>query len=651
MKIFTIARQEWNDKRMVWVAAFVVGLLCFAVPGLMGYGQLPLQDGRAIASVSVAFIFAGFMALICGAGMIAPDLQESRFGFFLSRPVNPGELFFGKWLGAALVSLGAGLLVLLPTSLAQPRQELILPSLVPLVILALLGSVVGHAFSISLRARSAWMLLDALTLLLLGTEMAWFAWRLSAMNAMWEWAVLLMVAIVWCTLGLGIVGWRQVAFARTDLKGSHRVFSLGAMAVIAILGLGGWLFVWKAGHVNPQTMGPASLSLLARQGSWVSMTTESWLPRINGTKDESDVLLNVKTGQGIRTGWKTMMSANGNRAVWRVWTPFTKQGAEIWMADLGPIDARVRRTGIQIANSMVLSADGRQLATVEESAIVVYNLDTGTLAARGPVDSAHYWNAWRNELLFVGPDTLRCYSHDSSSAHNGDPLSIWEMDLRNGRIRETGRINLSNHPDKSWTALLDRNPSLDLLLVLHSNNNRFVQIYLCDARTGAINQTLTPAGENSRFRAEFLLDGSIAMAGVTDWESGNYWVKHFDAKGHELALLQVGASLQPGSGIRRHIRPGGESKPGLLILRTTESTDSKTYTHQNYEVDFKTNTVREAPDQGLESLRSRDDLLGPMAPGSLPTRLRVGLDGAVSIWEDDHFRPITKGRDGAGKGR
>lgn len=650
MKIFTIAKQEWSDKRMAWGAAFVVGLLCYAAPGLLGDGQMPLQDGRAVASVSVAFIFAGFMALICGAGMIAPDLQEGRFGFFLSRPVKSAELFFGKWMGASSVSLGVGLLVLLPTSLARLSQELILPNLVPLVMLASLGSMVGHAFSTSLRARSVWMLLDAITLLLFGSEMAWFAWRLTAVNALWEWVVLLVITIILCTVGLGFVGWRQVASARTDLKGSHRVLSLGAMVVMALLGLGGWLFVWKAGHVDAKTMGPASLSRVGRQGPWLSMTTESWLPRLEGPKEDSDVLLNVETGRGIRTGWKTLMSANGNRAVWRVSTPFAKLGAEIWMAELGRVSARVRGTGIQIANpvdNMVLSADGRKLATVEGSAIVIYDLDTGLLVARGPVESALFMNVWRNRLLFVGPDLLRCYVGESTSKNSEDPISIREMDLQNGRLRETGRISL---PGEGWTVIADRNPVLDLLLVTHSNN-KSRQVYLCDAHTGAIKQTLAPEGENPLFRAEFLSDGSIVMAGVTGWESGNYWAKHFDATGHELTLLHLGAAPRPGPGGKRYIRLGAESKPGLVLVRTTETHDSKTYSHQHFEVDFKTNTVREISGQEYKPARSTDDLLGPVAPGSLPTRIFFGPDQALSVREGDHLRPLTKGREGAGKGR
>lgn len=650
MKIFTIARQEWNDKRMVWVAAFAVGLLCFAIPGLMGYRQMPLQDGRDAASVSVAFIFTGFMALICGAGMIAPDLQEGRFGFFLSRPVKPGELFFGKWLGAALVSLGVGLLVLLPTSLAQPSQELILPGLVPLTILALLGSLVGHAFSTALRARTIWLLLDAITLLLLAAGTIWGGWRLLAVDSGWEWMVLFVSALVACIVGLGIVGWRQVALARTDLKGHHRVLSIGAMALVLLLGLGGWTFIWNAVHVNAMNMGPAFITRVARQGPWVHMMTESWLPRFEGPKGNSNVLVNTDTGRGIRIGSGPLMSADGNRAIWSAFIPFTAGNQEIWMAELGPVDARVRRSEIQAPylgrGQMVLSADGRKLATVEGSAMVVYDLDMGTLLARGPADSAHFMNTWKNNLLFIGPDTLRCYNRESTSGHDDDSISIWEMDLNSGRIRTTGHISL---PGEGRTTLLDRNPTLDQLLVYRSNE-KSRQIYLCDGRTGAIKQTLKPEGENPLSRAGFLSDGSIVFAGVTGWGSGSYWAKHLDATGQELALLHLGAARSPGPGIRRYIRPGAETKPGLLILRTSESNDLKTYAHQNYEVDFKANTVRTIPEQAWEPGGLGDDLLGPVTPGSLPTRLRVGLDGAVSIREGDQFRQITKGRNEPVKG-
>lgn len=644
MKIFTIAKQEWSDKRMVWGAAFIVGLLCLTIPGLMGYRHLALQDGRAIASLSVAFPLAGLMALISGAGMIAPDVQEGRFGFFLSRPVTPFQLFFGKWMGAALVSLGAGLLVLLPASLAYPGKELILPCLGPLVVIALLGSMVGHAFSTALRARTVWLLLDALTLLLLAAGATWYAWRLLAVNAFWEWVVLVMLTLMAGTIGLGIVGWRQVALARTDLKGNHRVLSIGTMAMALLLSFGGWIFVWNATHVNSKTMGPASISRVARQGPWVHMNTESWLPRMNGPRGNSDVVVNTDTGRGIRTGLSTLMSANGNRVIWQDLNPFTGGGHEIWMAELGSVEARIRRSGIRAPylgiGQMALSADGRKLATVEGSAMVVYDLEMGVLVARGPADSAHFMNIWRNSLLFIGPDTLRCYNREPASRHDDDSISIWEMDLQSGRIRTTGRISL---PGEGRTTLSDRNPTLDQLLVYRSNE-KSRQIYLCDGRSGAIKQALKPEGENSYFRAEFLSDGSIAVAGVTGWGTGNYWAKHFDATGHELALLHLGAALNPGPGIRSYIRPGAETKSGVVVMRTAETHDSKTYSNQHFEVDFTTNTVRAIPEQGWEPARLGDDLLGPVVPGSLPTRLREGRDGEVSIQEGDHLRQITKGR-------
>ncbi len=645
MKILLIAKQEWSDKRMVWAAAFMAGLICYAIPGMMGYRQLPLQDGRAIASFSVAFPLAGIMALICGAGMIAPDIQEGRFGFFFSRPVTSFDLFFGKWMGAAMVSLGAGLLVLLPIGLAHAGRELILSCLVPLILIALLGTVVGHAFSTALRARTAWLLLDAATLLLFASEIAWAAQWLSAMNAFWEWGVLIVLALAACTAGLGLIGWRQIASARTDLKGNHRVLSMGAMAMVVLLGLGGWAFVWNALHVDVKTLGPSSLTRAARQGSWIHLMTESWLPRGDGPKGNSNVLLNVDTGRGIRTGSNTRMSADGNRAVWEVSNPFTGVGHEIWMADLGSVEARVRRTGIKgsyFGGQMVLSPDGRKLATIENTALVVYDLDTGVLIARGPVDSAELLNPWRNSFLFIGSDTLRCYVRASASTRGEDTISIREMDLQNGRIRETGTINL---PGKGWTVLMGHNPSLESLLVSRTNE-KSRQIYLCDARTGAIKQVLAPEGETPLFHAEFLSDGSIAMAGVTGWESGSYWIKHFDPAGRELCLIHVGTVPKSGPELKRYIQLGAETKPGVVVLRTSESQDSRTNAHQQFEVDFKTNTAREMSDQGWEPSGSSEDLLGPVIPGSLPTRLRVRQGGVVSIREGNRFSQITIGRIG-----
>lgn len=640
MKIFTIARQEWSDKRMVWGAAFVVGLLCFAVPAFMGLKGLPLEGGRAVASFTLAITLALSMALICGAGMIAPDLQEGRFGFFLSQPIQPFQVFFGKWMGAAAVSLGAGLLVLLPLGLAHPTEELILPCLGPIALIALLGTLAGHAFSTALRARTTWLLLDAVTLLSLVAMAAWGRWRLSSISAFDEQVLLFLMVLVACTAGLGIVGWRMVAMARSDLKRSHRVLSMGAAAMVALVGFGAWCFVWNVAHVSAEHMGPAILIQAARQGTWVHMHTESGLMGDLG-KRYSQVLLDTSSGRGVRSGLDAIISAQGNRAVWRA-RSFNREDVGVWVADLGAGDAKVHATDIHVPNRnarMAISADGRKMATEQEDRLAVYDLDTGALLVRGPADSSRFLNHG-NDVVFIGPGLLRCYAWESGDRFHAGPVSIWEMQIENGRLRKTGTVDL---PGEGQTWLWDRDPLRESVLASRVNGKTRIA-YLCDARSGGIIKALN-LEEDRHCRARFLSDGSIAMTGIPTGKTGTCWIKHFDSKGRELGVLMLGGITRPQTESMRGILLGGETRQGVLIARTTDPSDPKHVKHQSFQVDFNSNTVNEIPDKGWApdmDIWSRD-LLGPFAPGSLPTRLRGDGRQGLSIQEGDHLRQITTG--------
>ena len=72
---------------------------------------------RSGVALGLALIVSLVLAMALGGSVIARDLGERRLGFYFARPISGGAIWAGKLAAAAVLAVGAGVLVLLPASL------------------------------------------------------------------------------------------------------------------------------------------------------------------------------------------------------------------------------------------------------------------------------------------------------------------------------------------------------------------------------------------------------------------------------------------------------------------------------------------------------------------------------------------------------
>jgi len=176
-ELLWITERELRERRLVLVGAFLIGLLTLATPLLpMLRSEKPLyliNTGATIMGVAISVA----VAILAGGSALGRDLAERRLGFYFSKPLGSMSIWGGKMLGALLLALLSGLLVVLPATLlggglvggfSAGGRSFGVPSFLLGMVLDLAFLVAfAHACSIALRARSKWILLDVVVLPLL----------------------------------------------------------------------------------------------------------------------------------------------------------------------------------------------------------------------------------------------------------------------------------------------------------------------------------------------------------------------------------------------------------------------------------------------------------------------------------------------------
>ena len=188
--------------------------------------------------------------------MIARDLAERRLGFYFARPLSGSAIWAGKLAAAAALTVGAGLLVLLPATLVGGPPDPsgywgtstgVFRSGFDLAVIwfgiLLLTLSAAHAVSVMVRSRSPWLLLDlaalgvtssvaGICLLILirkGAGLPIYHWQRSGPGPAGGPTLLLYVEILVALvalLGLTVASGAQVTRGRTDLRRGHRTLSI-----------------------------------------------------------------------------------------------------------------------------------------------------------------------------------------------------------------------------------------------------------------------------------------------------------------------------------------------------------------------------------------------------------------------------------------
>jgi hypothetical protein len=626
-----VFRREIAERRLLALVG-LLGLVPLALPWFNSSLVPDLGALRGAAAVALANIASAVLALLLGATVLAHELGERRLGFYFNRPLGAGAIWAGK-LGAAFASsVAVGLLVLVPTLLADGPSalrsgavEILFPVplggqlllwLAALLVLILLA----HAFSVVIRARSTWLLLDVGGALLTSL-VAWGALaRLHAAFAsrLVVWGELARVhtalasrPLVWAIAGIAIAlplallaaSAAQVALGRTDLRRAHRVLSLtlwGGMlaAALGVAGYSRWLLA-----ATPVDLEAVAAAKVAPRGDWLALAG----PAARRGGYTPAFLLDSASGRFLRIGpeslsWllRPLFSADGR---WVAWVQFqTGPGSplDLLYADLrSPRPAPVRTTiSFTRYPELDLSPEGGRIAALSEGRLLVYELATGRL-----LDSAPFNNpGGRVVLQFTDPRRIRLYWNEFATSGESEPArfawrtNITEYDLPTRDLYGTGHLEpglgLSN-----WAF----RPDGDVLM--YSVNERGRRFRLVDARSGRPLTEIPAAGS-----AVFLHDGRVAYAvpAKGGWEvrllersgrpgrsgDGSVVVVHIPDK--ELKELRPGGRPSPDrlarlrEGFERlarsdaapavafpfsgeELRLGGEPSPGRLVVATRGS--------------------------------------------------------------------------------
>ena len=263
MKPFlAILGREIAERKLLFVGAAFASLFPIVVPWLPGLSSQKPADLRGGMALGLALITSALLALVLGTTVIGRDLTERRIGFYFARPVPGWALWAGKMLGAALLSVGAGALILLPAFLAGgavdptagrtgEMSSLALFSFAVLGVLLLL--VLSHAVSIMVRSRSPWLAVDLAAFgLVTATVWTWdrLLWQEGALEVR-AWGRLGLAAV--SLLAVALAGLVQVMGGRTDLRRGHRLLSLTLWALVGAATLGHATYIQWALRVTPGT--------------------------------------------------------------------------------------------------------------------------------------------------------------------------------------------------------------------------------------------------------------------------------------------------------------------------------------------------------------------------------------------------------------
>jgi hypothetical protein len=640
-----VAAREIREKSFIFAGALLAGLLPIAIawlgPGAQG------NDVRNVAALVLAASIGGVLALMLGSTSIGAELAEGRMGFFFSRPLSSLAIWAGKTAAAALLVLGSILLVVLPATLAggglrslsgkvdhRVLDNYPLPDFSDWQLVALGGAVLlillafSQAAGIAFRSRSKWLAVDAFCFAAVLALVFDAGRRLFLASA----TVCLAIAVAALLLGF-IVAVPVACFAgvragRVSLVRTHRWLSLVIWAFVlpisaGIEGYSAWVL-----SPCPNDLRSQLEVFAASEGPWV------WASGVaRGRFDfQSRFLLNTTTRDFIRLGdsdyrnWRLTFDELGSRAAW---VEPDGQRLDLFTADLSARVPRKAPTRISFsgrAPDLVLSRDGKLLATLDRFNVAVLTLPEGRLVASAAVPRKQRSDIANIDALgcratFLGPDRLRIYAvQPSTVSPRARELEIYELDFSRGKVTKTGQASFETVPlfltDQAAERILARELSTR-------------QTTLLDARTGALISTIAPEGESGRW-ADFLSDGRLALV---ESHEGRMTATIFSPSGRDERKLELGAGYRPYF---------GEIEPARLIVEfDAQKRGSEPSKHVL--LDLANGASRKLPAGELPNRWRRVWQSDPAAaprPGSLSARLLVERHGA-SIVELD---PATGAR-------
>ncbi len=563
---------EMRLRKAVFPAALVAGLVPIPLALLM-CNAASFSESLNVGAFAFALIGGELLALYLGATVLCQDLSEGRQGFFFSRPISGWALWAGKFSAAWLVVLGAMFVTLLPATLLgeglvnlelldNPAGTTSLGArfLSPLWTLAfvavaiLLFMALAHALSVMFRARSPWLILDAVMVVLLPALAWWGFRRVMAENLQF---MLLIALFVWGGSLLFILlpaGALQTALGRCDLRRGHKVLSitLWGTASAAVLLVTGYI-VW-ATSIAPSGLKSISYIRPAPEGPWVIVGGPG---RGLGPYADATFLLNSQSGAWARLslnmwGGVPLFSPDGKTAVFFRRPMSESEPGEVVSFDLTAAgDPEPVHHGILFPGwspDLTFSPDSSKLAILHDLSLDVYDLPSWKLAAVRKLDLKN-----AGDLVFAGDDLIRIYQGSAGpqgSKPGVETLSIFEWDLGKKTFDATGKTD----DVMGWSLRISPDRTRMLLVQAGAQSSRLL---LCDARTGAVLKVLWQAAAISKAGGAFLQDGRIV---VIERKGDERTLRVFTAAGDEQHTVQWSPGTDRGVGF------GPEPLPGKVLL-------------------------------------------------------------------------------------
>ncbi len=624
---------EINQRKALLAAALVASLLPLLAPLLPATGSNPAEDIReAVLWVMVGGLVPLF-ALLLGVSFIGRDLAEGRLGFYYAQPLSGPAIWFGK-LGAVLLLVWAvEVIIVLPTaSLASdPLRFLVLPnvfdSAVPKWLAPVLSYVaaaavvlVAHGVGIIWRARSAWLIVDALALIGV-TGVGWLA--ISPFLPLV--APTLMIAcghwlFAWLLVALTAAGAVQAASGRVDPARCHRVLSatLWGVLTVSVSALLAWSLWVRSADIDDLDR---PFVVATGSADWIVVGGTSWgrldyYPRF---------LVHVVDGRTLPIGpsfnWSgqdAKLAEGGSAALW-----LEPEGFLSWAvmtADLAAEHPVARPTGVTIGEEwedVAIAPDGTRFAVLEGRTLAVYQGQPAEQLTAVRIEEELNPLA----ILFDDRDRVRVLASSRQEGPIGDTRwwLLW-LEVADRRLGDRVEIDL---PWRWGRRSRDGRADHSLTRVRHGDTTH---VAIRDTDSGELLRDLEV---RSVWNVRPLEDGGVFV--VRDRDEDNR-AELFRATGELVWTADL-----PEAG---EIFAGLIGAPNLMLLGVIgfeSDAAERTVRYRTLGLDLATGSWRELAD-GMIPVLGRwgvSTSMGSWAVGSTASRLLVDDDGIVFLWDPE----------------
>ncbi|HUP64136.1 MAG TPA: hypothetical protein VM557_02495 [Thermoanaerobaculia bacterium] len=431
--ILAITARELQERRLVFLAAFLAGVVTVLVAYFRSFG-MGKEDSLVVGSLIMIAVFSLGTGMLGGASMLARDLVERRMSFYLARPVSMMEIWGGKMLAAVLMALLSAAIVVIPIALVGGKPLLAAlrrsGDVGGVLLLSTLGAIVavalGHYLSITLRSRSTWVALDLAAPLVLAIPIAlvvhWFDRGIAIKLIMGSATALAaaFILLLWISSAVGL------SRGRAELREVHKRTSIvlwGGMAVVVamFLAFGAWV----------RSAGPEDIRGLYSVDPTPSGDGVIISGKMRGRADYFATFYINAEGRSERIvpSSQTKYSADGRVAV--VCERDNCDAVQVLRFDGNGVSTKSTTISFRGRVNRVLSPDGSLMAAINENTFTVWDLarEQMIVSTRMPMT-----NVGVRRLGFVDDTTIRFIATGDVDAREHVQVHEFHLDDKSWRL-------------------------------------------------------------------------------------------------------------------------------------------------------------------------------------------------------------------------